>query len=404
MECHLYYLASLITIRDGDKVKKVGIITYRDIADGQGRFLQAYALYSIIKELGYEPEIIDYYPKNITDTEKSIIPKIRRFVKNPKRWPVYVSKLLDDFLKFIYKKDLKLKRDLYENFIEQNIKKTNRFYGYESLENANLNYDAYICGSDQIWNPNFQGLDPAYYLKFAPPHKRIAYAPSLGTTNIYKDQRERLKQNLEGLVYLSLREKSGAKLIETIIGKDVKVVLDPTFLMPIEWWESLAEPSTLDKRYVLTFLFDNNKYPRVVAKEIAKIYGYEIVSIPNSFADLFYKSQKKVAIGPKEFVSLFKNASFVCTQSFHGVVLSIIFKRQFFTFERDINATETSIFARISDLLEMLNLENRILKEGEFLPSRIKEIDYSNVNMILNQKKQESIEYLKKALQEVIGI
>jgi hypothetical protein len=384
-------------------MKKIGIVTYKDIADGKGRFLQAYALYSAIQNLGYDTEIIDYYPQQIEDINNNRISRLKRFIKNPKRWPGYIAKLQKIIMEKKYSNSFKIKRELYEKFINDNIKLSEKYYGYKSLVNGELSYDAYVCGSDQIWNPNFQGLDPAYYLKFAQNSKRIAYAPSIGTTIIDNKQREIMKQNLKGMTHLSVREKSGVAIIADITRKDVKNVLDPTLLLPIEWWEDFAGKEIPEKPYVLTFLFDNNKHPRKIAKEIADKYGYDVVSIPNSFSDLFFKGNKEISIGPERFVNLFKNSSFICTQSFHGVILSLIYNKQFFVFNRETKGTRTSIFTRISELLEMLGLESRIMRDGEALSKNIEKIDFTKANLVLEEKRQESLTYLRNALSEAVG-
>jgi hypothetical protein len=385
-------------------MKKIGMITYRDIADGKGRFLQAFSLYSAIQHLGYDVELIDYYPKNKSIIKESKQNKIMRILKNPNDWPGYLAKLQHDTMLYIYRDQFNTKRTMYDSFINDNIVVTQKkYYGYESLLNGNLNYDAYVCGSDQIWNPNFQGLDPAYYLRFAPESKRIAYAPSLGTTEINEMQKKIMKENLDGMNYVSVREKSGAEIIAGITGKDVKNVLDPTLLLPLEWWEDFAGEEKPEKPYVLTFLFDNNKHPRRIAKEIANKYGYDIISIPDSFADLFFRGNKEISVGPEKFVNLFKNASFVCTQSFHGVILSLIYNRQFLVFNRDTKGPRTSIFSRISDLLEMVRLESRIIRDGEALPTNIEIIDFTKANLVLEEKRQESLAYLRNALFEAVG-
>jgi hypothetical protein len=389
-------------------MKKIGIITYQDIADGKGRFLQAYALYSAITQLGYQVEIIDYYPIKKGES-KSLPYKLFRVLKNPKSLPGYMVKTQSVLMNKRYKKDIVKKRKEYEIFIVKNIKMTNKkYYGYQSLLESELYYDAYVCGSDQIWNPYFQGMDPAYYLKFANKEKRVAYAPSLGTIEIDDERKKILKSNINEMPFVSVREESGAKLVSKLIGREVENVLDPTLLLPKEWWNDFAKKDatdiTITRPYVLTFLFDNSKYPRKVAKEIARKYGYDIISIPDSFADMFFSSHKEIAIGPERFVNLFKNAAFICTQSFHGTVLSLIYNKQFYVFNRETKAYVSGVFSRINDLMKMVGLENRILKSGQNINENILRIDYSLVNDILEEKRRESIEYLKRSLEQAIGV
>lgn len=386
------------------KMKKVGIVTYQDIADGKGRFLQAYALYSAIIKLGYNAEIINYFPITKKTEKAGLQQKIIRVMMNPRRLPGYVAKLQYDLMIKRYNKQFIEKRKKYESFIEDNIKITKKKYrGYESLLESQFDYDVYVCGSDQIWNPYFQGTDPAYYLKFASQSKRIAYAPSLGTIQIDNQRKQILKENIKEIPFVSVREESGAKLIASLIGRNVKNVVDPTFLLPKEWWGDFAGETTPDKPYVLTFLFDNSRYPRRVAKEIAQKYGYDVICIPDSYADMFFSSHKEIAIGPERFVNLFKNASIICTQSFHGTVLSLIYNRPFYVFDRETKAYVSGVFSRINDLLKSVGLENRILKSGQAIPEDNLQIDYTRVNDILEIKSRESLEYLKNSLDQAIG-
>jgi len=237
-------------------MKKVGIITYQDIADGKGRFLQAYALYTVINKLGYDAEIIDYYPITMEGRTRPVLSKkIFKIMRNPKLLPNYIAKLQQCILNKIFQKQLIEKRNKYESFIRENIKVTDKkYYGYQSILEANLCYDAFVCGSDQIWNPYFQGKDSGYYLQFAPKEKRIAYAPSLGTIQLDDESKEILKSKISEIPFVSVREKSGAKLISNLIGRNVENVLDPTLLLPKEWWDYFANETIITERpYILTF-------------------------------------------------------------------------------------------------------------------------------------------------------
>jgi hypothetical protein len=386
-------------------MKKVGIITYQDIADGKGRFLQAYALYTAINVLGYDAEIIDYFPFSLEEKiNRTLSKKLIGLMKNPTLLPGYIVKLQECIMNKIIKKKVNQKREKYESFIHENIKITNKkYYGYKSILEANLTYDAFVCGSDQIWNPYFQGNDSTYYLQFVPKEKRIAYAPSLGTIQIDDDKKEIIKSMISEIPFVSVREVSGAKLVESIIGRNVKSVVDPTLLLPKKWWFDFANETIKDKPYILTFLFDNSSFPRNVANKLAKKYGWKIVSIPDTLRDIFSFNNKEIGIGPERFVSLFKNAAFVCTQSFHGTVLSLIYNRPFYVFDRETRIYISGMFSRINDLLVMLKLEDRILKDGEAIPQNNLEIDFSHSNNILERKRKKSLEYLQYSLQQVTG-
>lgn len=380
-------------------MKKIGLITYENIADGKGRFLQAYALYSAIEQLGYLPEVIDYYPKR--DSSKSR--KLIRMLKNINKLRLYANEVLKVLEKKLIKKELKEKYELYKTFIKNNIRTTESIIGTDEIQNANLKYDAYVCGSDQIWNPKFLGKDPTYYLQFAPEYKRIAYAPSLGTNNISQEDLKFLCDMIRNIPRLSVRESSSAKMLSKEIKEDVFNAIDPTLLMTREWWNNFANKSIEKEPYVLTFFFDNSTYPRKIANEIATQLGCKIISIPDTIRDILTYKNKRIGIGPEEFVSLFKNATFICTQSFHGTVLSLLYNRPFYVFDRETKAYVSGVFSRINDLLGMVGLENRILKSGQQIPNDILKIDYLTVNKILEIKRKESMEYLRESLEQATG-
>jgi hypothetical protein len=378
-------------------MKKVGIITYHDIADGKGRFLQAYALYSAIKSLGYDAEIIDYYPDLIVASRAPFWKKIFLAISDHNRLRKYFAKSLHMIMKRKYRSNFLRKRELYNDYIKKNIKITpKKFFGRKSVLGNDWQYDAYVCGSDQIWNPYFQGTDKTYYLDFAPTEKRIAYAPSLGTIEIDEERKKLLKENIKAIPFISVREKSGAKLVEGLIGRNIIDVLDPTLLMNRKWWKEMAGSELPEKPYLLTFFFDNSLYPRKVAKKIAKKHGFEIVNIPDSFLDIFSRSKKEITIGPERFVNLFMNASFICTQSFHGLVLSLIFEKSFYVFDRKV--FDAGMFSRIKDLLEIVHLEDRILIYEQKIPNAIMVDNYVEVNRLLEKKRKESLSFLSDSL------
>lgn len=144
--------------------------------------------------------------------------------------------------------------------------------------------------------------------------------------------------------------------------------MDPTFLMSRTWWLKLANELPRKKPYVLTFLFDNNPKPRKAAKEIAKKLNCEVVSIPETLEDLLWNAKKETGIGPQEFVSLFRNAAYVCTQSFHGTVLSLIYNKPFLVFDRSEAGQVDGLILRIENLLKTVGLESRIVRGDETFP------------------------------------
>lgn len=377
--------------------KKVGIITYRDIADGKGRFLQAYALYSAIKGLGYIPQIIDYFP--IFDC--SAMARLRRINKHLSKRALLadIDTVLKKFISPAYKRAKREQRAKNNIFMQKNISMTEQVNNFNQLQKIQKNYGAIVCGSDQIWNPYFAtGKDIVYYLQFTQKCKRIAYAPSLGTNNISEVILEKIVPLINDIPYRSIREQSSARMLHDQYGLDLTHVVDPTFLMQRTWWKDLANCAINEPPYILTFFFDNSLFPRKVARALAQTHGYKIINIPeDTLFDLLLCSKKYADAGINEFVSLFRNAAFICTQSFHGVVLSLLYNRPFYVFNRGVD--DMGIFTRITDLLSLVGLENRIIKNYTITNLPGLDIDYENVNSVLSYHRDRSLAFLRDALE-----
>lgn len=383
--------------------KHIGIITYPRIEDGKGRFLQAYALSCAITSLGYDNEIINYLPREWT-TNRSLLDKLRRYVKKP------------DFLGLLqdvksrksnryFRKSNSTSKAKYVEFIKENLKyDLNSHISADELQN--LKFDAWICGSDQIWNPHFSvGRDEAYYLQFAPKNKRIAYAASMGTLDIDSPQLEMQKHWIQEIPYVSVREYGTCELLKRILGSDVEHVCDPTFLMPLDWWHSLAGRRIIKDKYLLLFLFDNNPLPRQVAETIAKDKNLKIFCISNEISDA-KKYEHLLGIGPQEFVSLFKYSDYICTQSFHGTVLSMLFNRQFFTFDRTRKGEPSGLILRIQSLLNTVGLESRIMINDKNVEDCLKseDIDFTYSNTIISDQRIKGLDFLRNSIEKAIGL
>lgn len=387
-------------------MKHIGIITFQDIADGKGRFLQAYALYSAIESLGYNPEIIDYYPYMKSENSyKNIADKLIRMLKNLKNIRGYIYVVLSLIQNKLTAEKIARKRKKYQDFIANRINiTTNKYYGYADIKETSFKHNAFVCGSDQIWNPFFVcGQDPVYYLQFVPMNKRIAYAPSMGTTSVPVEELSIMSKMIAEIPYVSMREASGAKLISDKIGRPVFNAVDPTFLMPRQWWNDFANKPAEKEPYVLAFFFDNSSYPRRMVQKIAKQLNCKVISIPDTIRDFLTVNDKRTDIGPEEFVSLFRHASFICTQSFHGTVLSLLYNKPFFAFDRQTKAYVSGVFSRIQDLLKKVGLTDRILLPGQNLPDRFDMLNFDNANAVIERERAASLQFLKDALEKATG-
>ena len=215
-------------------------------------------------------------------------------------------------------------------------------------------YDAFVCGSDQIWNPFYWTTSSVDFLDFAPMQKRIALAPSFGVSQFPPQREGDFGRWLRGIPHLSVREDAGAEIIRTLTGREVPVLLDPTFALSAKQWQQYAiEPekhSTGD--YVLTYFLGNKtgRYARFI-RAYAEKKGYEIVDLYDVRALDYYD------IEPREFVWLLTNAKAIFTDSFHGAALSINLHVPFVVFERVEGGKSMS--SRISTLLDITGLSDR---------------------------------------------
>lgn len=365
---------------------KICTITCHDVYN-HGASMQAYALMKYLKNIGHEVEIIDYKPDYLSNHyniwsinnpvwEKNIITRlIYLTLKMPGRMKsLKRKKAFDEF------------RDSYLNITSQ------RYTSNEELRNNLPQADAYICGSDQIWNSLHQnGKDPAFYLDFVPNNKvKASYAASFATDTIDDKYKPMVKDLVSKLDGVSVREKSGVKIVKDLgIEKAINVV-DPVFLLDKEDWDNIGT-ETFNEKYILVYDFDKSSLVEKLARDIAKKKGYKIYTInadKPKYADKHFNLS-----GPKTFVSLVKNAEFVISNSFHAVVFSVIYNKNIAI----VNRTE-NINTRMRDLLDDLQLKDRLVNDNYKIDNILKDIDFEISNQILKKKISFSKKYLDSIL------
>ena len=318
---------------------------------------------------------------------------------------------------YILNKKIKKYPELYEKCKERNkifdrfaeryfTKLSPIFYGYDALKDAAKDYETFLVGSDQLWLPS--GLATGFYnLQFVPEDKRkIAYATSFGVSKIPMYQRKKTAKFLKRFHYLSSREKSGTNIIKQLTERDVPVVVDPTLLLtPEDWREIIPFRRIVEEKYIFCYFLGNNYEHRKAAKELQRMTNLKIVTLP--LLDNFVQEDLKFAdiclfdAASDDFVNLIRGAEYVLTDSFHGSVFSILNEKLFCTFDR-FNDGTGSRNSRIDSLCQQLNLESRRY-DGDIF--RVKtQIDYGKVNQLREERRQESLQYLKTALQGEITI
>ena len=254
-------------------------------------------------------------------------------------------------------------------------------------------YDYFVVGSDQVWNPNFAGFEK-FFMKFASMEKRIAYAASISSPDVPLDAMEVFIDGINGMKAISVREQAGAELIEQLTGRKVEVVADPTMLVAAERWREIArKPSWLkgDEEILTTYFL--GKRPDEVINCLAMEHGLKVVNILDEHVFEHY------AVAPEEWLWLIDNASLMYTDSFHGTVFSILFRRPFVVAERIGDGCVNKMTSRIDTLLGKFGLEaRRGTKENGYMIATPMEIQYGDVEAVLAKDRQRAEAYLRRAL------
>lgn len=365
-----------------------------------GASLQAYALQYYLESMGHEVEIIDFnpwfhcdrynpfwMPKNAIGRAASLI-RILPFLKY--LWYPYKAYQGGMFKTWRRKAAF----DAFEK--EYYHLTTIKYSSSEQLKQNPPEADVYVAGSDQIWNTfSENGKEPAYYLDFGGENvKRISYAASLATNEIAEGWSSFVKEKVENLDAVSVREKTGAALLMSLGINNVDVVLDPVFLLDKEEWQKLADKGNMHGlkpgSYILLYDFlGNDSNMKSFAKRYAASHGLKIVSI-NDFTLRDYADININDAGPLEFLALIKNSACVVASSFHATAFSVILEKEFYTF----NLVGYNNSSRMKDILTTLNLVNRLNPGYGFF----NEIQWSDVNKRLKLQIRNSKDFLLSKL------
>lgn len=385
-------------------MKKVGIVSCY-FKNNYGSMLQAYATKKILDN--------NNIPNETINIEGNI-----DFKNGKKRY--YLGQVFN--ISFIKSKFGMIKLKLYKKLVkdlEKNISIRDKKYdefkkefnlskpckNYSNLSQmAEEKYSDIIVGSDQLWLPVNVVAD-YYTLNWVPDCiNKISLATSFGVSIIPKKYKKLYKEFLSRIDYISVREENGCKLVKELSNRDAKLLCDPTMLLTKEEWNEISTKEKIIKeKYILCYFLGKNINHIKFAQKLKKKTGYKIISLNHTdeyvkYNDI-YADEKLYDIGPKEWINLIRNAEYICTDSFHGTVFSLINNRQFFTFERYNKNSKVSTNSRIYSLLKRLNLDERILNGTEKIDDVLKyKIDFNNVNNKLEEFRNEAIKFLKDSL------
>lgn len=373
---------------------KIAVLTRR-YGYNYGSSLQAYAMRLMLEGLGHNVTVLNYDEFSQHPTWK-IKPTLRNIVV-----PIlcFLGKLgLNNNIIYTAKIESEQKKQ-FEIFDEKYINPTKRILSssrqlFEQIKGSN----ACICGSDQIWNPNF--YDTHFFLDFCNKNeiKKIAYAPSFGVSNIskYKDD---IKKYLNEFCHISVREKQGQIIIKDLIGKTCPVVLDPTIMVKASMWRELKQESNLKlpKRYIACYFLGHNYIPHEIISSLSKQLDSEIINITTFRTPNNINGHQFNKLSPLQFLDVMDQAYCVLTDSFHATVFSVLFNKNFYSFSKHNNSDENNENSRLFSLLGSLNLQSRYIDYNK-IEINYEEINFKYCNMKIEMLRKQSRHFLDAAL------
>lgn len=366
-------------------MSRVGILSMQRIKN-YGSFLQAYALKSIIEELGHSVEFVDYHVGDPLVESKKDKSKFLKGMDVFKGEEPIIQKL-----KYIYHKSTFEKKFF-------NILKI------ENQKNYNPKLDTLVIGSDEVFNciqsnPNV-GYSLELFGKNNNANKVITYAASFGNTTIDKIEKynksEELASLLKKIDNISVRDKNSGDVIRKLTNRDVSYNLDPVLIYDY-MNKNIVPEMCIKEKYILVYAYSGRikRQESDYIKKIAKQRNLKVYSIGGAqkCADKF------IDCSPFEVFSYFKNAEFIITDTFHGSIFSIVTHRPFITLVRKSIGENYGNEEKLTDLLERLKLDNRIVYNYEDIESKLEEsIDYKEIESLLSNERKKSIEYLEEKI------
>ncbi len=353
---------------------KIGILTWHYYPNF-GSSLQAFALQESIKKLGHTVFIINYRNPLINTVS----------VKDKSR--ILLSRLLGRiFPRFRY---------AHLNYMRTFFNQTRPVYNGVDVIKLTEDFETIVYGSDQIWAPNV--YNPIYQGKYSPNCKKVSYAASIGLPEIPHNLVDEYKENLSRFSYIGVREEEGKKILKKQCGINSKVVLDPTLLLSVERYISMERDALIKGPFVFCYFLNATHQYKYCVEAYAKSRGLRVVGCSAKSEDVEWMTIVK-NISACEFLWLIHHASFVFTDSYHGTIFSLLYHKCFRTFMRFSEDDPIVQNSRIRQLDQLFCI-SPLIQNTDQLVADIS-FDFDKFERSLSQQREESLAFLKKALNE----
>lgn len=364
---------------------KIGILTFFE-SDNYGTVLQAYALQYYLEQQGHIAEFIHVF--------RDIAKEGYSFHEEKPAYSIY-SKIWSRFVCLKHRNDYRKKHVSFERFRKTMLHISENYYeSRKTLLEHCPEYDIYISGGDQIWNPYHKVFSYTYMWDFLPNDKRrISYGSSFGVEKISDPNvLDNMHKHLHKYEAISVRESGGLQIVKDM-GLHAQHVLDPVFLAQHHWSDVMDGRHPKEKYCLIYAMSDYHSEDDEIIRAYARENGFKIVILPENRRNQNNTYVKAFALSPETFLSYIANAEAVFTNSFHGLAFSLIFRRQFALLSC---ATKGSISKRnrLTDMLQTLGIEYR-----EDINSIKKEINYDLLTDKIQAMVQLSKSFLDNALE-----
>ena len=346
-------------------MKKVGILTLND-AINYGALFQMYSLYVTLFNENFEVQIINY-EDNVINNRYRLFLKRKSIKSNIKELLFMPSRILEQNSFSSFKKKMNFSRRVNNDTIKE------------------LEFDAVIAGSDQIWNLTLTNNNYTYFLDWFQGDK-YSYAASFGI-NQFDWQFESAISHLIDYKAISVRENNALSFLQRH-SIDAIQNIDPIFLLDSKYWRDIAIRPNECNDYILIYTIGYSNEIIDFARELAEKNNLRVLLLSD---DILYKRGIKIIRGssPEKWLGYFYYARYIITNSFHGTAFSIAFNKEFYC--DNVKTTLKDTNTRIESLLQVMGIGNRNINNG-----RIDDIDWSEVNMAIKRERERSFHYLSK--------
>lgn len=272
---------------------------------------------------------------------------------------------------------------------------------YDALCKGSARYDAVLVGSDQLWSPS--GIESGFYnLMFVGDGiPRISYAASMGVSQVSGKLHDVYREFLSKMTHISVREKRGQELVKELSGREAEWVVDPVLLLDAEEWDrEIPGQALYQEAYIFAYFLGKSREYRRQVTAFAREKRLKIVTLHHmdtiNFSEIGFGDEVPYDVGPEEFVNLIRYAAYVFTDSFHGTIFSIIYRKQFLVFDRYGRQSISSKNSRIDSLCEGYGIHERRYR-GDIHAVEAS-VDYGAVHKRIHEHRMQSIRYLDRAL------